>query len=285
MYQAFFRCWRALGNARSRLTCGSLFTMLIPYNFNAKATSMNLHSLSMVVSSRISHSLARYKVGLFALVLMAGAGSAVASPYEDVLAGAFRCGPISRSATWLDCYYGAAQPMRDQLGLSPAPATQIQLAKKPPREVLPVEDASERATVMTQAARCDPSSSDRSWLNCYYAAAQSVRGKLGLKPVPQLSNRSGRISSTRSLVPSGAINIKSAPTISVLTSYSFDSHGFFTVRLANGQVWRQLPGDTDYANWREPASHYAVKVSRGMLGSFNLNVTGSSKLFKVERIS
>src|SRR5215469_5688624 len=50
-----------------------------------------------------------------------------AGPREDVLAGTARCGGISDDRTWLDCYYGAAQPMRARLGLSPAPAAQLRL--------------------------------------------------------------------------------------------------------------------------------------------------------------
>jgi hypothetical protein len=55
------------------------------------------------------------------------AGSAVARPRDEVLAGAFRCAPVSDARTWLDCYYGAAQPVRATLGLPSAPAGQAAL--------------------------------------------------------------------------------------------------------------------------------------------------------------
>lgn len=59
--------------------------------------------------------------------LLALAAPALAGPRDDVLYGISRCGGISDDRTWLDCVYGAAQPMRAQLGLQPAPASQQKL--------------------------------------------------------------------------------------------------------------------------------------------------------------
>ena len=50
---------------------------------------------------------------------------------DAVLAGAARCAGIADNRTWLDCFYGSAQPMRSLLGLPPAPAAQIQLVPAP----------------------------------------------------------------------------------------------------------------------------------------------------------
>ena len=52
------------------------------------------------------------------------AAPAQARPRDEALSGAFRCAVIADSHQWLDCYYGAAQPMRAWLGLSPAPQAQ-----------------------------------------------------------------------------------------------------------------------------------------------------------------
>jgi len=70
-----------------------------------------------------------------------------------------------------------------------------------------------------------------------------------------------------------------------MASYSFDRYGIFTVTLANGQAWRQLSGDTDFAHWTKPAASYAARVTRGALGSFNLKVKGGSSAFKVEQVN
>jgi hypothetical protein len=62
-----------------------------------------------------------------AVPLLGMAVPAVAGPRDDVLYGISRCGGIAEDRTWLDCVYGAAQPMRAQLGLPPAPAAQQKL--------------------------------------------------------------------------------------------------------------------------------------------------------------
>ena len=45
---------------------------------------------------------------------------AQARPRDEALSGAFRCAVIADSHAWLDCYYGAAQPVRAALGMAPA---------------------------------------------------------------------------------------------------------------------------------------------------------------------
>jgi len=62
---------------------------------------------------------------LTALVLMPL--PALAGPREDALAGISRCSALSDDRQFLNCLYGAAQPLRASLGLSPAPASQTRL--------------------------------------------------------------------------------------------------------------------------------------------------------------
>ena len=47
------------------------------------------------------------------------------------MAGAARCAGIADDRTWLDCFYGSAQPMRATLGLPPAPPAQTKLVPPP----------------------------------------------------------------------------------------------------------------------------------------------------------
>jgi hypothetical protein len=53
------------------------------------------------------------------------------SPRNQVKAGSMRCDGVTDDRTWLDCYYGAAQPVRSELGLAPAPASQQSLVPSP----------------------------------------------------------------------------------------------------------------------------------------------------------
>jgi len=68
-----------------------------------------------------------FLIACFALMPL----SARAAPRDDVKAGVSRCDGIADDHAWLDCFYGAAQPMRARLGLSPAPEFQTRLVPAP----------------------------------------------------------------------------------------------------------------------------------------------------------
>ena len=90
---------------------------------------------------------------ILALVAASGAlmpGLALADAREDVVSGLTRCANLTDDRQWLDCYYGAAQPMRAWLGLSPAPQSQLKLLQTQPQQsALP-------ATVSRAAVRSGP---------------------------------------------------------------------------------------------------------------------------------
>ncbi|HUO02134.1 MAG TPA: hypothetical protein VMU31_05100 [Rhizomicrobium sp.] len=63
-----------------------------------------------------------------AIVPAPAQGEAVhASARDAVRAASQRCDSITDERTWLDCYYGAAQPVRAEIGLPPAPLSQQKL--------------------------------------------------------------------------------------------------------------------------------------------------------------
>jgi hypothetical protein len=63
---------------------------------------------------------------LFSLLALC-ATPALAGPREDTLGGISRCAGLPDDRTFLDCVYGAVQPMRSELGLPPALAAQQRL--------------------------------------------------------------------------------------------------------------------------------------------------------------
>ena len=73
------------------------------------------------------------------------AGPALAGPREDSLAGVSRCATLPDDRTFLDCVYGAMQPMRAKLGLAPALPAQQRL--------VPVDPAFARTAPATIAPR------------------------------------------------------------------------------------------------------------------------------------
>jgi hypothetical protein len=227
-------------------------------------------------------------LGLAALAAAMASLPAMARPRDDVMSGAFRCAGIGDSRTWLDCYYGAAQPARAALGMSPAPAAQMKLASAPPIGGS-VIDHDVRDAVMGGAFRCTASTDERQWLNCYYAAAQPMRARLGLSAAPQAGTvppippipapQFGRKPPPRAEIPDNVDHVTAH-----MQSYTFDKLGWFTATLDNGQVWKQVEGDTTYArNWKKPAASYQVRVSHGFLGSYNFQVQGLPGLYKVIR--
>jgi hypothetical protein len=245
----------------------------------------------------------------FAVVAMAGA--AQAGPREDVLGGAIRCGGAGNDRQWLDCYYGAAQPMRAQLRLAPAP-----------QQNMPAQGgalSALRQDVLSGAIRCGSVADDRQWLDCYYGSAQPLRAALNLSPAPQsqlaLAGRlaPGPVPPTQAAYvpppvpaayapPSGYVLQKVTPKAqefpgfwdglfgddpvavqSQLESYSLNKDGFFTATLANGQVWRETSG-TATAYWPKKPATYHVEISKGMMRTYNFRITGDRSTYKVKRI-
>ncbi|MDB5739611.1 MAG: hypothetical protein JWP16_651 [Alphaproteobacteria bacterium] len=84
----------------------------------------------------------------FAGALALAPSVAFADAREDVVGGLARCAHLTEDRQWLDCYYGAAQPMRAALGLSPAPLAQIALVSAQPKAAAMPSTIS-RATVRT----------------------------------------------------------------------------------------------------------------------------------------
>jgi hypothetical protein len=68
-----------------------------------------------------------------------------------------------------------------------------------------------------------------------------------------------------------------------VTAVAYNPLGRFTVTLDNGQIWKQLDGDSGTARFKNKSGDI-VTISRGVLGSYNLVVEGRSALFKVKRV-
>jgi hypothetical protein len=68
-----------------------------------------------------------------------------------------------------------------------------------------------------------------------------------------------------------------------MASYTFDSHGIFTVTLSDGEVWGQVASDTNFANWRGPASDYIVTLI-DTSGDAKMDVKGEPGPYRVRRL-
>ena len=246
--------------------------------------------------------------------LLSLAVQAQARPRDDALTGAIRCGVVADSRQWLDCYYGAAQPVRTALALTPALAAQVKLASAPPAGGAPRDEAI-RDEVVSSAAGCMRQAADRAWLDCYYAAAMPMRAQLGLAapgavarpvlpvpaPVPAPQRYASALPPTP--VPAGPpapppmprergmfAGIFTSPKPIVknmpMQSYEMDKNGAVTVTLQDGQVWEQTTEDAAYhsARWRRPAEEMEVTITPDALRVYLMTVKDDGKIYKVKRI-
>ena len=215
---------------------------------------------------------------------------ASARPRDEVMINAYRCAGQASSRAWLDCYYGAAQPQRAALGMEPAPASQQQLIQASPPPEAP-QDIAVRDTVMAAAARCASVVAERPWLDCYYVAANPMRTILGLATMqgPVASGPSGPALPSAGHKKTGILDSilgnRDVTVSARMEAYRFDRNGIFTVTLENGDVWRQIDGDSNTAHWSKAPHGYVVTISNGAFKSFNLTVKGSPTSYKVRRVS
>jgi hypothetical protein len=163
---------------------------------------------------------------------------------SNILATFNRCGVFSDDRTWLNCIYGAVQPMRTQLGLPPAPASQTNLVP---------------GDIPTSQTPSPPSPS--------------------LPPPPAVRQQNSGGESFTSFLMGG----QPVLTNMSLTAYSINKDGLFTVTLANGEVWYEVEGGP-LAHWHGPASHYRASISKGSLDSFNFIIVGEGIQYKVRRV-
>jgi hypothetical protein len=178
------------------------------------------------------------------IVLPALASQVLAGPREDMMAGAARCAGIADDRTFLDCYYGAAQPLRARLGLPPAPSSQQMLVPPAgPTAALPATPLY-RAPVSNAA------------------------------PAPRQGFWSRLLTHTEEKAE--------APTHMV--SYKFQEGGFFTVTLANGEVLKQAVGDTNLARWRNRPESYAVTIMPGQNLDTKRMKVGADEVYEVQQI-
>jgi hypothetical protein len=182
-------------------------------------------------------------LGVLAVLL---ASPALADDRGDVLAGIYRCSAIADDRTWLDCFYGSAQPMRAKLGLPPAPAAQLQLVPPALPGAPPVHLVPEGSAPSHNIAKQEPG---------------FLTGIVGDFGHPLVSK-------------------------TALTSYDFDEKGMFTAALIDGQVWKQVGDNDrqSLAHWHAPASQLLVTITKGAFGTFNLVVSGEARVYKVRRL-
>ena len=169
---------------------------------------------------------------------------ACADTSDDVMAGMQRCRSIPDDRIWLECTYGAQQPMRARLGLQPAPDYQQRL----------VPPATSATTVPPPVSAAPP-------MNTAPRPAA----------VAPISNR--KPSFMQILTGSAA-----PVAVSTVVSVEYGANNAFLLGLENGQTWRQVNADGATRARFKPGTKVTIKP--GAMGSYNLQANGHT--YKVE---
>jgi hypothetical protein len=181
-------------------------------------------------------------------VIAAAATSSVtpaqADTRDDILAAIQRCGVIHDNKVWLDCAYGAIQPMRAQLGLQPAPEFQQRLVPPAQMAIAPAPPA---------------------------ASAPPARAASR----PALRKRHGFFDNLLNAPP---------VSVAKMASYRYEKNGAFVVALDNGEQWRQVDATGGSVSWNRAPANYTVTVTQGAFGSYSLRTSDSPATYKVEPV-
>ena len=168
-----------------------------------------------------------------------------------------------------------------------------------------------RDDVLETMGRCASMADDRARLACYDAAAPRLRSALATPPATidheptkeeqqswfgfNIGDLFGGGSSApttpeqfgkeRTPQAQAAREREEIDSITAgVTDVAFNPFGQFVVFLDNGQVWKQLQGESERAHFPGNPKSNKVTISRGAIGSYNLAINDSDKIFKVTRI-
>jgi hypothetical protein len=178
--------------------------------------------------------------------------AATAGPSEDLVAGMAKCAAVADNTVRLACY--------DAL------APQLKAAQTPVAP--PAAEAAENRPWYDPGRIFGTSPSQQTKPEQF--------GAENLAPPPPPPPKPGEAPPPPEPEALDSITAK-------VTDYALNPYGRFVVFLDNGQVWRQLEGDTDRAHFRKNGGETVV-ISRGMLGSYNLVVNDAGPAFKVHRV-
>ena len=150
---------------------------------------------------------------------------------------------------------------------------------------------------LAEVAKCADVTDSTERLKCFDRAAALAKTALTPSPQPAAEKRSflDWFGFSKPATPKTAEEYgKSAPPpdadgVTSITSsvieFARTSRGLSVFFLENGQIWRQLEGDTSVVRDPAPGTPMKVTIENGFLGSYNLTIEGGRQgLIKVTRL-
>jgi len=222
----------------------------------------------------------RLRFGLAAAALALGCVPATADPLQDFA----QCAQVSNNELRLICYDTTARalggvPATAPTASAPDVSATAPVTPAPSGMVSPAQAAAKAATV----AQAPPKKKTKGWFGLFggskeEAPVQTAAATTAPPASPEASFGASRLPKTES---TGAKDLSSIR--SVITDYAHTPIGRIIIFLENGQVWRQIDGDTKRLRLRKGKS-YTAEIEKGVLGSFDLAVDGIDGFVKVTRI-
>jgi len=214
-----------------------------------------------------------------------------AATREDVMLRLTRCAAIGDTRQYMDCYYAAAQPLRAELGLQPAPQAATYAPLFALTQAMPAQQR------MAGAAGGVPQPGDGRPNLVPQSAYQPAflpptRPRVVGEGPTSLPFIGGLLGVSSRKVPEAQFGLPNAPAAAngvdhiafPMTNVEIDKYtGSFTVTLSNGQVWQQVPYDDYRARWRDDIEGTVATISYGAGGTYNLTI-GEGVIYKVRRI-
>ena len=193
----------------------------------------------------------RLSVAALAALLLC-AGPVYATSSSPLLQALDHCAGVSSDAARLACYDGLAPQVRAKVSGTPITQRTRALAQKRQQE---------------------------SWFGF------DLGGLFGSSPSEQTKpSQFGQDNLPVHVVKRNATT-QSIDSISArVKDYAYNPFGKFIVTLANGQIWKELSADDGHAMFHKDPSANHVKITRGFLGSYDLYINGSYRVFKVRRL-
>ncbi|HEV2651372.1 MAG TPA: hypothetical protein VGU69_08955 [Rhizomicrobium sp.] len=177
--------------------------------------------------------------------------SALAGPREDALDALSRCAALKDDAARLACYDSTAAQLQSALSAPPPPAPVAPVAKNAP-----------------------PSPPTLEQKQRIFGFDGGITGGDAALTAEDRAN-----GVTAEMLEADQIDSISSD----MSEVAFNSAGRFTIYLANGQVWQQLSGDESFARYHKSNDKITITIERGFMGSFSLQFSDQTGIFKVRR--